>query len=426
MRLSERCVGRRASQQRQRRHPSDGAGSVGHINGPFRRRRLGLGEPRLHRRRPGVGDRLVVLALAFSWAMPASRSAFVVVLRAASAACSASAFALSATAIRVAFSAAMTSASLASESSPARLHPRCSRPPPGRPPSLLHHTRAAQRTSAPLSRGIHDTGLLFRWRSSRSALGAVTRDRPINKPRGKKEGDRRLPEPEEDRITAHELAKLLRDDIEHYDTTLRQYLDRLYRILTLIFPLVGIAVTALFRYEEYIVLLLIPFLTSTSILAAGSLAVEMYALAAHKYFLEGSLARMLHNHLSPDLQPEATIPWDDVGGSIAGKALANWALWRLFPVMVASGGAVSIAVAWLNLGHLWYLAAISVPLNLATCGVALWSLAKAPSAYSSTLSRLNVLRDQQTAPDQHIQAMGEGEFRLEATSRTTKRRRADD
>lgn len=198
--------------------------------------------------------------------------------------------------------------------------------------------------------------------------------------------------PESTHIAPNDLAKLFRDDIERYDIVVRHYLEQLYRLLTLVIPLIGLAITALYRYEEYLLLLLMPFLTSLSILVAGSLTVEMYALAAHKYFLEESLSKLLRSTLPLELQPLSTIPWDDVGGSLVRRARANWSLWRLFPIMVVGGGSLSIAAAWVNLGHRWYLAAASVPPSIGLYAVSLWSLAKAPGIYHSTLEELNGLR----------------------------------
>lgn len=195
-----------------------------------------------------------------------------------------------------------------------------------------------------------------------------------------------------DSITARDVATILRDDIEHYDDVVRQYLERLYQLLLLVFPVGGVAVAALYQYEQYLILLLIPILTALAILAAASLTVEMYALAAHKYFLEESLTSLLRSYMPSGLRAASTVPWDDVGGSLVGGALANRALWTLFPFMVVAGGGLSIAAAWINLGHLWYWAAVAVPVSSALYALALASLAKAPSVYHSTLAGLRALR----------------------------------
>lgn len=201
------------------------------------------------------------------------------------------------------------------------------------------------------------------------------------------------PEQSERRMTPEALATILRADIEHYDNVMRQNLERLYRLLLLVFPVGGLALTALYGYEQYVILLSLPILSALSILAAGSLTAEMFALAAHKYFIEESLSAVLGAHLPPELSRHRTVPWDDVGGTLARTSMANWLLWRACPIFVVAGGTAAIAIAWSNLGPQWYLAACCLAVTVPLYGLSLIALAKGPSIYHETLMNLQALRD---------------------------------
>jgi hypothetical protein len=194
------------------------------------------------------------------------------------------------------------------------------------------------------------------------------------------------------KIGPEAFSRLLRDDIQHYDTNVRDHLTRIHQLALLVFTVAGIAGTLLYGYHQYVVLLAIPPAGCVALLIGASLTGEMFALAAHKTFLEETLHDVLIHHLTPALRSKVIIPWEAAGGQLRRRSLAYSAIQVLYFLLALFAGAISIAVAWVKLNNYWWLAAVCAGISIPFYVVAIAAYIQVLKTYDATTKRLEEVR----------------------------------
>ncbi len=190
------------------------------------------------------------------------------------------------------------------------------------------------------------------------------------------------------RISQEALAQLLHDDVQHYDNLVRDHLSRIYQLLLIVFTVAGIAGTLLYGYHQYAVLLAVPIAGCIVLFIGANLTGEMFALAAHKYFLEQNLAKILVDAVPVSLRQLVPPPWDSAGGRIRRRSLSYVAIQASYILTLIIVSAIAIAIAWIKLGDYWWLAPVICALTLVLVVAALLSYVEAVLAFGDTLEAL--------------------------------------
>jgi hypothetical protein len=191
-----------------------------------------------------------------------------------------------------------------------------------------------------------------------------------------------------DQMSREALANLLHDDVQHYDSLVRDHLSRIYQLLLVVFTVAGIAGTLLYGYHQYAVLLAIPLVGCIVLFIGANLTGEMFALAAHKYFLEQNLAKVLVDAVPASLRQLVPPPWDSAGGRIRRRSFSYIAIQASYILTLIIVSAIAIAIAWMKLGHYWWLAPVICALTVVLAAAALLSYVEAVLAFGDTLDAL--------------------------------------
>lgn len=189
-------------------------------------------------------------------------------------------------------------------------------------------------------------------------------------------------------IDPENFAQLLQNEIHHYSTHVRANLALIYRVLLLTPTVASALATVLFGYEQYVILLLIPFVGLAGMLVGISLLLDLFTLAAHKVFMEEQLNEVLTKSLPAGLRSEAFVPWDHAGGYVSRWSLAYAAIQGCCVLVLGGASAISISVAWVNLEDLWWLAPLSLTGSCVLGVVVILSYTQALGAYDRTLTLL--------------------------------------
>jgi hypothetical protein len=144
------------------------------------------------------------------------------------------------------------------------------------------------------------------------------------------------------------LVGFLQAETLQQDNQMRSSLNQVYQFGALAFTILGVAATVLAQHKQYTVLLaLAPAALAIWLMGLRGL-VEMFALAAYRNWLECHLQKIVNKAGAAPI----FAPWDDTGGSITRKSVANATVFAFFAVAagVVCGG--SLAVAWQKLPSL--------------------------------------------------------------------------
>jgi hypothetical protein len=115
---------------------------------------------------------------------------------------------------------------------------------------------------------------------------------------------------------------------------------------------------------------------------------DMFALAAHKFFLEEILHDLLSHHLPKELRRSATIPWDMAGGYLRRRSPSYLVLQGMYVGGLFIGSFASLAIAWIMVPQLRWLAVIVLILVLILTIVAALCWKAALAIYEKTLAKL--------------------------------------
>ena len=195
------------------------------------------------------------------------------------------------------------------------------------------------------------------------------------------------------------LANLVHDDVQHYDNLVRDHLSRIYQLLLLVFTVAGVAGTLLYGYHQYAVLLAVPVAGCIALFVGANITGEMFALAAHKYFLEQNLVKILQEGVPSSLRHLVPPPWDSAGGRLRRRSVSYVAIQASFILMLVIISAIAITIAWIKMGHYWWLAPIICALTAILAFIAFMSYIEAILSFADTLDALT----QQTRPNASVE-----------------------
>ena len=191
-----------------------------------------------------------------------------------------------------------------------------------------------------------------------------------------------------DQISSKDLADLIHQDVQHYDDLVRDHLSRIQQLILAVFTIAGVAGTLLYGYHQYVVLLAIPLVGCVLLFIMANITGEMFALAAHKYFLEQELSKLLGESLPVHLRKLAPPPWDSAGGRISRRSISYKAIQASGILALVIISIVTIAIAWIKMHDYWWLAPIIAAITVVFMLIAFLCYVQAVLAYSETLTTL--------------------------------------
>jgi hypothetical protein len=192
-------------------------------------------------------------------------------------------------------------------------------------------------------------------------------------------------------ISPEALATLLNENVQHYDGLVRDHLSRIQQLILFLATVAGVAGTLLYGYHQYVILLAIPIAGCLIFFVMANLTGEMFALAAHKYFLEQQLGQVLRASLPAQMRELVPPPWDSAGGRISRRSISYKAIQAVGTTVLLVVSAICVGIAWDKMNDYWWLAPIVGIVSLALIIVALISYVQAVLAYGDTLEALKEL-----------------------------------
>ncbi len=187
------------------------------------------------------------------------------------------------------------------------------------------------------------------------------------------------------------VVQMLRADIEHYDDLVRAALAHIDRILLAAFSIAGIAAPLLVTNKQYGVLLAVPFVAFGALFMGLNASGEMFALAAHKFFLESQLAEFLRTSEGGAPTAPPRVPWDLAGGYLRRRSLTYVALQGMYLLGLVVATIASLVIAWDKAPSLRW-ASIATSVVVVGLSVLTWSCwSDVQSTYERTLDRLRNL-----------------------------------
>lgn len=199
-------------------------------------------------------------------------------------------------------------------------------------------------------------------------------------------------------IRPEALATLLNDNVQHYDGLVRDHLSRIQQLILFLATVAGVAGTLLYGYHQYVILLAIPIAGCLIFFVMANLTGEMFALAAHKYFLEQQLGQVLRVSLPAQMRALVPPAWDSAGGRISRRSISYKAIQAVGVTVLLVVSAICVGIAWDKMNDYWWLAPIVGVVSLVLIIVALISYVQAVLAYGETLEALKELEAGRNPP----------------------------
>jgi hypothetical protein len=193
-------------------------------------------------------------------------------------------------------------------------------------------------------------------------------------------------------MSVKDLVDLLHGDIHYCGDLVRDHLSRIQQLMLAIFTIAGVAGTLLYGYHQYVVLLAIPIAGCVVLLMVANITGEAFAVAAHRYFLEQALSKLLRDSLPANLHEFIPPTWDSAGGRIRRRSISFGAIQVVGVLTVVVADVIMIAIAWVKMHAYWWLAPTVAAITLVLILLAVSSYVQAVLSYGETLTALKVQR----------------------------------
>jgi hypothetical protein len=203
-------------------------------------------------------------------------------------------------------------------------------------------------------------------------------------------------------VTPEAVAQLLQAEIDRYDSATRSQLKQIDRVLLSSFSVAGIAAPILLNYHQYAALLAVPIVGFVGFFLAMNATSDMFALAAHKYFVESQLQDLLRSHLSQDMRRYSSVPWDLGGGFLRRRSISYIVLQIAYFGAFIVAGTASLVIAWIQVPYFRWIAIAVTVVSAILTAFALLSFREVLGIYHQTLIRLQShVQAEQKAPEEH-------------------------
>ena len=185
----------------------------------------------------------------------------------------------------------------------------------------------------------------------------------------------------------HELSS----EIRHYDLLVRSHLDQIYKMLLLAFTIgVSLASVVLSLGKNDLLLFapIIPFSIFIAFTIGLRLMAEMFALAAHKFYLEEQRSQLIVFQYSKAVALPA---WDSGGGRVVSYSLVNMLIMSLYLSLLLAIGVIVATAMWTFYPEYRWVAAgtgVITPILVAVLGIC---FIRVRNFYERTLEKLRCL-----------------------------------
>ena len=184
------------------------------------------------------------------------------------------------------------------------------------------------------------------------------------------------------------VIEVTRSEAERYDNMVRDHLARVERMLIASFSLAATAASLLFVYKQYQLLLALPIFALTGYYVALSTMGEMFALAAHKFYIEEQLSTLMDRELPPHVTQLPTVAWDRAGGYLRRRSVIYILLQAVYVSGVVIVAISSLVAAWYKEPHLRWLVVVDLYIIVALVVGGALGWREVLGMYDTTLKRL--------------------------------------